>query len=998
MSLTVPNPRVQIAFESNAYDANPIWRDVSDDGIAFTPVHRGRMHEMDRMECGTAKVVLKNYTTDSQGNILSQGQYDPGNTDSPYSPHVEPLKRIRVSCNQMGYDKYNHETNFFNSVAVDDDFIFVAAGIQGMFFPSYPNVIYKFDKKTMALLGTFTTAHSPICLVRLGGYLYALESVLAMSYYVYNYSIEQIDPSDMTLIGTWSSADMIISMNPPYMTQNYMDTDGTYLLVGALGVDMVHMTGGVNVYKIDPQTMTLVGEYSSGVGGISMYDMIYCVHYFAPYFYMSSMYDGKLWEIDVSTMTLHYLDTTMMVPGMPMGCCMTDDGDNFMFVGITNTLFKYNRTTRDHSLYNVQDAFCSYAVYADGWIYWACNWGYPEIARIDPDTMITDCFWHPESYAGAGLFHVVSMALDDTYLYAVYHQGNYPTTVWTDYVVKIDREGFSKYGGTLYDGFIESWQPSWLSEKGGIVPIVTLSCVDLFKSLARYNINTSFVQELTGTRVHHVLDAAGWPLQYRDISPGTKECAPLVNPTNVNALDHLFSCAESEGGEFFISRDGYATFYDWNYKQNQMSQVTFSDNHDDILNGAMPFVDIEPYFDDLYIYNEIRVRAANGVDDQVASNAASQLKYGLRSLPIQSILNDDGQAYTLATILLAQYELPMVRAQSITLNPQSNADLWRWCIMSDIGMQITLNCSKYHLSQDFFIEGIEHEWDPRVGLWTTKWQLRTTAGTTPGSLITIKCDTIHGHSGWASAAGEAQDEDWYDEIWQGDHQYVDRVAISDPGSQYYTPPLNPPVPIIIGSQNWINQNHYNVWIIGRWGLMFDTTPILEYGNVIDAYLMVRAGDFYFNYGGEFNLLDGTDAWQVPISIDNYIHNLETCADVLGSIEVNDWVPGAWNIIHLNANGCASINKEGNTWWALRSSQEIPWKPQGPNFTLGAANNWGWSAANFYGSGSADNCPRLVIKANRLPPNQISNLGAVTLLLVGRHLHHRGDGTAPLELH
>jgi len=90
-------PIVRIAFASAPFDAVPTWVDVSADVISIN-TKRGRQHEINRMEAGTATVVLLN----------TSGNYWPDNAGGSYYPNVKPLKRIniRVTYNAVTYDLY----------------------------------------------------------------------------------------------------------------------------------------------------------------------------------------------------------------------------------------------------------------------------------------------------------------------------------------------------------------------------------------------------------------------------------------------------------------------------------------------------------------------------------------------------------------------------------------------------------------------------------------------------------------------------------------------------------------------------------------------------------------------------------------------------------------------------------------------------------------------------------------------------------------------------
>lgn len=76
---------VEIAFASNPSDAAPVYTDVSR-FVRDIEVERGRQHELDKMEAGTARITLKNLDR----------RFEPEYSGSPYYPNVLPMKPIRV--------------------------------------------------------------------------------------------------------------------------------------------------------------------------------------------------------------------------------------------------------------------------------------------------------------------------------------------------------------------------------------------------------------------------------------------------------------------------------------------------------------------------------------------------------------------------------------------------------------------------------------------------------------------------------------------------------------------------------------------------------------------------------------------------------------------------------------------------------------------------------------------------------------------------------------
>ena len=88
---------VQVAFDSDPFDAAPVWTDITRDVQTIT-IKRGRQTELARMEAGTATIQLKNH----------QGNYWPNNASGLYYPNVLPGKKVRImaSYDSVGYYLY----------------------------------------------------------------------------------------------------------------------------------------------------------------------------------------------------------------------------------------------------------------------------------------------------------------------------------------------------------------------------------------------------------------------------------------------------------------------------------------------------------------------------------------------------------------------------------------------------------------------------------------------------------------------------------------------------------------------------------------------------------------------------------------------------------------------------------------------------------------------------------------------------------------------------
>ncbi len=114
----MPNAQIvcRIAFaDTSVTQTTPTWTDVSADLISLS-IKRGRQHELNRMEAGTARITLLNIS----------GNYWPSNTSGIYYRNINPLKRINIRAVYGGvtYDLY---TGFIESWQPD----FIKQPIQG---------------------------------------------------------------------------------------------------------------------------------------------------------------------------------------------------------------------------------------------------------------------------------------------------------------------------------------------------------------------------------------------------------------------------------------------------------------------------------------------------------------------------------------------------------------------------------------------------------------------------------------------------------------------------------------------------------------------------------------------------------------------------------------------------------------------------------------------------------------------------------------------------
>jgi hypothetical protein len=84
-------PSLVVELSTEDILADPVWIDISDhahviEGASVFASGRGHQHELDRVEAGSATVVLAN----------DCGCFDPFNPDGPYYPDLGPMNRVRA--------------------------------------------------------------------------------------------------------------------------------------------------------------------------------------------------------------------------------------------------------------------------------------------------------------------------------------------------------------------------------------------------------------------------------------------------------------------------------------------------------------------------------------------------------------------------------------------------------------------------------------------------------------------------------------------------------------------------------------------------------------------------------------------------------------------------------------------------------------------------------------------------------------------------------------
>ena len=288
----------------------------------------------------------------------------------------------------------------------------------------------------------------------------------------------------------------------------------------------------------------------------------------------------------------------------------------------------------------------------------------------------------------------------------------------------------------IFEGFLQSVPVKFISE--GADSIVTFTCVDAFKifqssqldgvgwrlglaGFSELGLSTrlSYVdeQELSSARITRILDAIGFPSNRRDILTGTKQVISQAITTNV--LTGLRECETAENGQFFISKDGKATFRNRDYKLSNTKAINvqgiFSND-----GSNLPYTNVSTSFDDNEIINVYEWQRSGG-SIQYKADTNSVLRYRAKELNKSTINISDADVLSIIEQKIAETSLPIVRIDNLTCNPRENTSLWEQVLGREFGDRISVkivNVDGSSFTDELWIESISHNVNASSQSWS----------------------------------------------------------------------------------------------------------------------------------------------------------------------------------------------------------------------------------------------------------------------------------------
>lgn len=277
----------------------------------------------------------------------------------------------------------------------------------------------------------------------------------------------------------------------------------------------------------------------------------------------------------------------------------------------------------------------------------------------------------------------------------------------------------------LMSAYTDSWNVDWAGPNWSEVTVPFADAFSILEEDNRAAVAAVGAGELSGARIHRILDSVSWPEDKRDVDDGsvTLQATTLEGP----ALEELQAVADAELGDLYIRGDGVLVFRERGAvmvnPRSTTSQAVFGDGGGDELpykDGGLQFAT-----DTATMINRIKAQREGGVE-VVLEDLASIQKYRVKS-PVSGsnlLLETDDAVTSWASYLLTVSKDPEHRFTAMEVWPRADPErLWPQVLGREIGDRITVirrpPGGGDPIVRDVFIRGIEHVITPDN--WITTW-------------------------------------------------------------------------------------------------------------------------------------------------------------------------------------------------------------------------------------------------------------------------------------
>ncbi len=265
----------------------------------------------------------------------------------------------------------------------------------------------------------------------------------------------------------------------------------------------------------------------------------------------------------------------------------------------------------------------------------------------------------------------------------------------------------------LFTGRLDSAYDDYANPTGAVT---RLACVDYMGAWAAFNpvATTLTGDQRTDQRVNAALDRMAWV--GRDIQTGDHnvQTSALAQTT----LEECQRAADAEGGAFFASPDGLATFKnrDWLTTDTRSTTIQGYIGYDEIPTGTQAAHALRPQtsWELARVVNDVQFARDGGTLQQV-EDLASQQTYGERTYQRTDLKNTtDLEVLALATRYLNSFKDSRMRVDEVTIeavDDPNNDDLNRLLWDTRLGDRLAVKVSPpygWEFEREVHVMGIIH--------------------------------------------------------------------------------------------------------------------------------------------------------------------------------------------------------------------------------------------------------------------------------------------------
>jgi hypothetical protein len=257
-------------------------------------------------------------------------------------------------------------------------------------------------------------------------------------------------------------------------------------------------------------------------------------------------------------------------------------------------------------------------------------------------------------------------------------------------------------------GVVDDWDLTYTLDGNNEA---TVTAYDGFTKFANQTLTGgTATSELSGTRIGKVLDdpKVNWGAANRNIDAGNETLQADVIASTQDVLQYINLIETTEGGQFFVDKNGNAT---WKARNSIWTTTTAATIADD--GSGIPYTGIQVVYGSELLYNQVSYSRLNG-GTAVANDYTSQSSYGIRALTDNGLLNNSDDALAnMAAYTANLYRNPEFRFEQVDfalhdMSPSNRATLLNLEIGSVVTIKFTPAGVPPTISKYAAVIGINH--------------------------------------------------------------------------------------------------------------------------------------------------------------------------------------------------------------------------------------------------------------------------------------------------